>query len=83
MFVSLCVFVSVCVKFVVFTDCESSTGPISTNPVFLEAGEYGLTSGTCFAASRFEVVAVAGLRWISVCILGGARFFVLFAFSNW
>ena len=40
---SVCVSVSVCVTFVVFTDCESCTRPISTNPVFMEAGEYGLT----------------------------------------
>ena len=39
---------SVCVTFVVVTDCESSTRPISTNPVSMEAVEYGLTRGTCF-----------------------------------
>ena len=27
----------------------------------MEAGEYGLTRGTCFFARRLEVVAVAGL----------------------
>ena len=52
---------SVCVTFVVFTDCESCTRPISTNPGSMEAGEYGLTSGTCFVAHRLELVAVAGL----------------------
>ena len=26
----------------------------------MEAGEYGLTQGTCFVASSLEVVAVAG-----------------------
>ena len=56
----LCV-LSVCITFVVFTDCESCTRPISTNPVSMEAGEYGLTRGTCFVARRLEVVAVAGL----------------------
>ena len=40
--------VCVCVTLVVFTDCESSTRPISTNPGSMEAGEYGLTRGTCF-----------------------------------
>ena len=30
--------VSVCVTFVVFTDCESCTMPISTNPESMEAG---------------------------------------------
>ena len=56
-------------------------GPISINPGSMEAGEYGLTRGTCFAAHRLEVVAVAGLLWISCCVLGGADFFVfLFRF---
>ena len=40
--------VSACVTFVVFTDCESCTRPISTNPVSMEAGEYGLTRVTWF-----------------------------------
>ena len=53
---------SVCVTFVVFTDCESCTRLISTNPRSVEAGEYGLTRGTCFVPRRLEVVAVAGLR---------------------
>ena len=34
--------------------------------------------GTCFVARRLEVVAVAGLLWISWCLLGGADFFVFF-----
>ena len=42
----------------------------------MEAGEYGLTRGTCFVARRLEVVAVAGLLWISWCVLGGANFLV-------
>ena len=29
-----------------------------------EAGEYGLTRGTCFVARRLELVAVAGPLWI-------------------
>ena len=64
--------VSVCVTFVVFTDCESCTRPISTNPGSMEAGGYGQTHGTCFVARRLEVVAVAGLLLISWCVLGGA-----------
>ena len=44
----------------------------------MEAGEYGLTRGTCFVARRLEVVAVAGLRWISWCVLGAAGFRVCF-----
>ena len=56
-------------------DCESCTRPISTNPGSMESGEYGLTRETCFVARRLEVVAVAGLLWISWCVLGGAGFF--------
>ena len=41
----------------------------------MEAGEYGLTRGTCFVARRLEVVAVAGLLWISWFVLDGAGFF--------
>ena len=70
--------VGVCVTFVVFTDCESGTGPISTNPGSMEAGEYGLTRGTCFVAHRLEVVALAGLLWISWCVLGRRDFFAFF-----
>ena len=44
----------------------------------MEASEHGLVGGTCFVASRLEVVAVAGLLWISWCVLGGADFFVFF-----
>ena len=49
------------IEFVVITDCESCTRPISTNPGSMEASEYGLTRGTCFVARRLELVAVAGL----------------------
>ena len=42
----------------------------------MEAGEYGLTRGTCSVASRLEVVAVAGLLWIS-CV-----FFPFFFFER-
>ena len=44
----------------------------------MEAGEYGLTRGACFIARRPEVVAVAGLLWISWCVLGEAGLGVLF-----
>ena len=57
--------VYVCVTVVVFTDCESCTRPISTNPGSMEAGEYGLTLGTCFLACRLELDVVTGLLWIS------------------
>ena len=40
----------------------------------MEAGEYGLTRGTCFVARRLEVVAVAGPMWISWCVLSAAGF---------
>ena len=68
----------VCVTFVVFTDCESHTRPISTNPGSMESGEYGLTRETCFLACRLELDAVAGLLWISWCVSGGADFSVFF-----
>ena len=45
----------------------------------MEAGEYGLTRVTCFFARRVEVVAVAGLLWISWCVLGAAGFRVFFS----
>ena len=47
----------------------------------MEAGEYGLTRGTCFVARRLEVVAVARLLWISWCVLGSAGFFHVFLFD--
>ena len=73
--VRLSVYMSaVCATFVVFTDCESCTGPISANPESMEAEEYGLTRGTCLVVRCLEVVAVAGLLWNSWCVLGGADF---------
>ena len=48
----------------------------------MEAGEYGLTRGTCFIARRLELVAVAGLLWISWCVLGGADFLVFVYFNR-
>ena len=44
----------------------------------MEAGEYGLTRGMCFVERRLEVVAVAGLLWISWCVSGAAGFRVCF-----
>ena len=44
----------------------------------MEARENGLTRGTCSVARRLEVVAVAGLRWISWCVLGAGGFRVFF-----
>ena len=70
--------VCVCVTFVDFTDGESCTRPISTNQGSMEAGEYGLTRGTCFVARRLGVEAVAGLLWILWCVLGGAGFIFKF-----
>ena len=40
----------------------------------MEAGENGLTRGTCFVARRLEVVAVAEMLWISWCVLDAAGF---------
>ena len=67
-----------------FTDCESCKRPISTNLESMEAGEYGLTRGTCSVVRCLEVVAVAGLLWISWCVLGAAGFrvFVFVFFSS-
>ena len=50
----------------------------------MQAGEYGLTRGTCFVARSFEVVVVAGLLRISWCVLGAAgfRFFSVFFFRT-
>ena len=67
-----------CVAFVVFTDGQSCTRPISTNPESMEAGEHGLTRGARFVAVCVEVVAVAGLMWVSWCAFGGARCFHYF-----
>ena len=80
---SLSVCPSVCVTLVVFTDCDSCTRPISTkfNPGSMEPGEHGPTRGTCSITCRLEVVAVAGLMWVSWCVLGGAGFFRDFFFS--
>ena len=75
---SVCVSVIVCAAFVVCSDRESCTRPISTNPVSMEAGEYGLTRGTWVLARRLEVVAVAGLLWIAWFVLGGAIFSLFF-----
>ena len=67
-----------------FSDRKSCTRPISTHPGSMEAGEYALTRGTCFVARRLKVVAVAGLLWISWCVLGAAifRFFFFFFFEH-
>ena len=72
---SVCLSGCVCVTLVVFIECESCARPISTTPGSMEAGGYGLARGTCFVARRLEVVAVAGLLWISWCVLGAAGFF--------
>ena len=75
---SVCLSVCVCVTFVVYTYCGSCAKPISTNPGSMEESEYGLTRGTCFVAHRLEVVALAGLLWISWCVLGRRDFFAFF-----
>ena len=61
-------------------NCESCTRPISTNPGSMEAGVYGQTRGMCLVARRLEVVAVAGLMWISWCVLVGVDFLYCFLF---
>ena len=54
------------------------TRPISTNPGSMEAAEHGQTHGASFVAVCLEVVAVAGLMWVSRCVFGGAGFFLVF-----
>ena len=76
--ISLCQ--CVCVTYVVFTDDESCTRPISINPGSMEACEYGLTRGTCFVERRLQVVAVARLLWISWCVLGAGDLFCVCVF---
>ena len=76
--ISLPVCVFVCVTFVVFTDCECCTRPISTNSGSMEAAECGQTSGACFVTCHFAVVAVAVLLWLSWCVFGTAGFFLVF-----
>ena len=44
----------------------------------MEAGEFGLTRGTCFFARRLDVVAVAGLMWVPWFVFGGAGFILDF-----
>ena len=69
----------------VFPDYERCTRPISTNPESMETREYGLMRETCFVVCRLEVVAVAGLLWISWKVFGAAGFiscvFWFFGFS--
>ena len=77
--VGLCV--NVCVIFVIFTDCESYTRPISTNPISMEAGKYKVMRETCFLACRHVLDAGAGLLWISWCVSGGTDFSVFISFS--
>ena len=48
----------------------------------MEAGEYGLTRGICFVGRRFEMVAVAGLLWVSWCVFWVRRDFVFFIFFS-
>ena len=60
------------------TDCESCTMPISTNQGSMDAREYGLTRGTRFVARCLEVVAVAGLMWVSWYVFSRAGFCVFF-----
>ena len=86
--ISLPVCLSVCVgaTFVVFTDCESCTSSISTNPESMEAGEYGLTRAarvSSQAVSRWSrspgCRGFLGVLWVErIC----SCFFSIFFFSN-
>ena len=46
----------------------------------MEAGEHALTREARFVAVCLEVVAVAGLMWVSWCVFGEAGFFSFFLF---
>ena len=48
----------------------------------MEAGECGRTRGTCFIARRLEVVAIAGLLWISWYVVGAEDFFFVCVFFS-
>ena len=65
----------VCVTFVVFTDCETQTRDL------WKRAEYGRTRGTCSVVRRLEVVAVAGLLWISWCFGWGGIIRVFLSFD--
>ena len=75
---SVCLSVCVCVPFVVVTDCESCTRPVSTKPGSMETGKYGLTRGTCFVARRCR--GGRGCRAAVDCVVcfGVRRDFVFF-----
>ena len=75
---SLSVCLCVRITFVVWTDCESHTRPISTTARSTAADAYGLMRGTCFFAYRLEVIVITGLLWISWCVLCADVFFVFF-----
>ena len=82
-YVCVSVYLCVCVTFVVLLIARAGRGQFPQNPESMEAGERGLTRGTCFVARRLEVVAVARLLWISWCVLDGTglfRFFFLVFF---
>ena len=75
------------VTFVVFTDSESCTRWISTNPGPMEVGKHGQMRGARFVAVCLEVVAVAGLMWVLRCVSRGEGVFLIFVstiffFSN-
>ena len=61
---------SVCVTFVIFTDCESCTRPISIYPASMEAGEYGLTSRVGpRRRPAVDFVVCSGCAGISFCFV--------------
>ena len=65
-----CVFVT----FVVFTDCELHEAGFH-KPSTMDVDKYGLTRGACFEAHLLDMIVVAGLLWISSCVLCAAGFF--------
>ena len=62
-----------------FTDCESCTRADFHKPGIYGSGRVWANAWDVFRRAPLEVVAVAGLLWISWCVLGGAIFFVFFS----
>ena len=48
----------------------------------MEAGEHAQTRVARFVTVCLEVVAVAGLMWVSWCVFGGAGFFLVFQVTS-
>ena len=81
----MCVCVTFNSAFLLIARAVRGRFPQTSYQVSTEASQYVLTRGTWFFAHRVEVVTVAGLMWVSWCVLGGAGFFLVLqvtTFSN-